>query len=92
MNGFGIGLIVFGVILSLIDLIVLLFSDFQKGESKIAIPAIVLISMFAMACWFGVGFEYGVKSGAEKTAKGVFKTHYVTNEEGQVIDTIVYWY
>lgn len=88
MNGLGIFLLVVAVMLSVIVIGILIFGDLRDDNTMLAL---FLCTLFAMGCWFGVGFKFGVKDGAEKTAKGVFKTHLVTDNDGKVVDTIVDW-
>lgn len=89
MNTLGIIFLVLAILLTCITFGVLVFGDMNDDNN---IGGVLICGLIAMALWFGVGYQSGTKNGAEKTAKGEFKTQYVTDENGKIVDTIVYWH
>ena len=89
MNTLGIIFLVLAIILTCIVFGVLVFGNMNDSDN---IGGVLFCALFAMVFWFGFGYESGTKNGAEKTAKGEFKTQYVADENGKIVDTIVYWH
>ena len=80
-----IALLVIAIILTCSFLGVIGWGDL-RNETIVA--AIILLGMFAMVAWCVFFYGVGVKHGAYETAKGHYKTLYLYDKDGNVIDTI----
>lgn len=82
-------LLIIAMILTMVVFVVLLVSDGHLNDNQMA--TVILCTLFAMFAWAGFFYGVGDMHGANAVARGQYKTYYLYDKDGNVIDTIAKW-